>query len=137
MRSPRFAGTGAAVMRSRANVCSSASPLDTVLDAGKYHRSLGVIVGILAVDQRVGTGKPSGFGVAVLAVRRRGGLALSRDASDLGGLRRGVRPRDVRLADRDGATLADAWRLYGKEVRGIPSAAYRREEVGRRCGRPY
>ncbi len=105
------------------------SHLDTVLDAGKYDGPLGVIAGILAVDHLVGTGKPLGFGIDVLAFGDEEGSRFPATLATSAGCAGAFDPATLSLADRDGVTLADALRLYGKDVRAIPSAAYRREEA--------
>jgi allantoate deiminase len=105
------------------------SHLDTVLDAGKYDGPLGVIAGILAVDHIVRAGKPLGFGIDVLAFGDEEGSRFPATLATSAGCVGAFDTATLRLADRDGVTLAEALRRYGKDVDAIPAAAYRPEDV--------
>lgn len=105
------------------------SHIDTVIDAGKYDGPLGVVAGIVAAGHVARTRPDLKLGLEVLAFgdeegsRFRSTLTSSSacagtfDASALG------------FPDRDGITLADAIKAYGKNPADIPAAAYRKDEV--------
>jgi allantoate deiminase len=105
------------------------SHLDTVLDAGKYDGPLGVVAGILAVDHVVRAGKSLGFGIDVLAFGDEEGSRFPATLATSAGCAGAFDSETLRLADRNGVTLADALRLYGKDVGAIPAAAYRPAET--------
>jgi allantoate deiminase len=105
------------------------SHIDTVIDAGKYDGPLGVVAGIIAAGHVARANPGLRVGLDVLAFgdeegsRFRSTLTSSSacagvfDASALG------------FPDRDGMTLADAIKGYGKDPAGIPAAAYRTGDV--------
>jgi allantoate deiminase len=105
------------------------SHLDTVLDAGKYDGPLGVIAGILAVDHVARSGKALGFGIDVLAFGDEEGSRFPATLATSAGCVGAFDTATLRLADRDGVTLAEALRRYGKDVDAIPAAAYRPQDV--------
>jgi allantoate deiminase len=105
------------------------SHLDTVLDAGKYDGPLGVIAGILAVDHVVRSGKALGFGIDVLAFGDEEGSRFPATLATSAGCAGAFDTETLRLADRDGVTLAEALRRYGKDLDAIPAAAYRPQDV--------
>jgi allantoate deiminase len=105
------------------------SHIDTVIDAGKYDGPFGVIAGILAAEQVARSGRRLPFGIDVLAFGDEEGsrfpATLSSSLACAGIFRTGT----LQLADRNGVTLADAIKAYGKSVSDIPAAAYRRGEA--------
>src|ERR1051325_6149096 len=105
------------------------SHIDTVIDAGKYDGNFGVIAGILAAQHFVRAGKRLPFGIDVLAFGDEEGVrfpvTLSSSAAGAGIFR----TDNLKLTDRDGITLADAIKGYGKMPADIPSAAYRHDEA--------
>ncbi len=114
------------------------SHIDTVIDAGKYDGPLGVVAGILAVRASRRARRRLAVRHRRAGLRRRGGLALSHDA--------GVAPRPApacstarrsRFPDRNGMTLGDAIKAYGKNAADIPQAAYDRGECRRLCRGAY
>src|SRR5436305_4231701 len=103
------------------------SHIDTVIDAGKYDGPFGVIAGILAAKHFRGKQLP--FDIDVLAFGDEEGsrfpVTLASSSACAGVFRDGT----LALADRDGITLRDAIKAYGKDPAGITAAAYRREEA--------
>lgn len=100
------------------------SHIDTVIDAGKYDGPLGVVSGILAVQELSTRGVELPFGIDVLAFGDEEG---SRFRTTLAGSSAcaGVFDRaSLALPDRDGITLGDALKAYGKNLDDISSAAY-------------
>jgi allantoate deiminase len=105
------------------------SHLDTVIDAGKYDGPLGVVAGILAVDHFVKTKRTLPFGIDVLAFGDEEGsrfsATLASSSACAGVFDRGT----LALADRQGITIADALKAYGKNPAEIPAAAYKAGEA--------
>jgi allantoate deiminase len=100
------------------------SHIDTVIDAGRYDGPLGVVAGILAVRQLASRDVDLPFGIDVLAFGDEEG---SRFRTTLAGSSAcaGVFDRSsLAFPDRNGISLGDAIRAYGKSVDDIPSAAY-------------
>ncbi|HWV52170.1 allantoate amidohydrolase [Pseudorhodoplanes sp.] len=105
------------------------SHIDTVIDAGKYDGPLGVVSGILAVRELVARGIELPFGIDVLAFGDEEG---SRFRTTLAGSSAcaGVFDRSsLAFPDRNGISLADAIKAYGKNIDDIPAAAYDPENV--------
>jgi allantoate deiminase len=100
------------------------SHIDTVIDAGKYDGPLGVVAGILAVRELAARNVSLPFGIDVLAFGDEEG---SRFRTTLAGSSAcaGVFDRaSLAFPDRNGITLADAIKAYGKSIDDIPAAAY-------------
>lgn len=100
------------------------SHVDTVIDAGKYDGPLGVVAGILAVRELEARNVRLPFGIDVLAFGDEEG---SRFRTTLAGSSAcaGVFDRtSLGFPDRNGITLADAIKAYGKGVEDISAAAY-------------
>jgi allantoate deiminase len=105
------------------------SHLDTVIDAGRYDGPLGVVAGILAVRELVARDADLPFGIDVLAFGDEEG---SRFRTTLAGssASAGVFDRtSLAFPDRNGISLGDAIKAYGKSVDDIPAAAYDPAEV--------
>ena len=100
------------------------SHIDTVIDAGKYDGPLGVVVGILAVRELAARSIELPFGIDVLAFGDEEG---SRFRTTLAGSSAcaGVFDRaSLAFPDRNGVTLGDAIKAYGKNIEDIEAAAY-------------
>jgi allantoate deiminase len=100
------------------------SHIDTVIDAGKYDGPLGVVTGILAVQELAARGADLPFGIDVLAFGDEEG---SRFRTTLAGSSAcaGVFDRaSLAFPDRNGITLGDALKAYGKNLDEIGAAAY-------------
>lgn len=105
------------------------SHIDTVIDAGKYDGPLGVVTGILAVQELNAQGTDLPFGIDVLAFGDEEG---SRFRTTLAGSSAcaGVFDRaSLTFPDRNGITLGDALKAYGKSLDDIAAAAYNPQEV--------
>jgi allantoate deiminase len=98
------------------------SHIDTVIDAGMYDGPFGVIAGILAADHFRGKNLP--FGIDVLAFGDEEGSRFPATLSSSAACAGIFKPENLQLADRNGVTLADALRAYGKSPDDIPAAAY-------------
>ena len=105
------------------------SHIDTVIDAGKYDGPFGVIAGILAADHFIRAGKRLPFGIDVLAFGDEEGSRFPATLSSSAACAGLPRTEMLKLADRNGVTLADAIMAYGKSPDDIPRAAYKRDEA--------
>ena len=100
------------------------SHIDTVIDAGRYDGPLGVVAGILAVRELSARNVALPFGIDVLAFGDEEG---SRFRTTLAGSSAcaGVFDRSsLAFPDRNGVSLGDAIKAYGKNVDDIVAAAY-------------
>src|SRR4051812_44206746 len=103
------------------------SHIDTVIDAGKYDGPFGVIAGILAAEHF--RDKQLQFGIDVLAFGDEEGSRFPVTLASSSACAGVFREATLALADRDGLTLHDAIKAYGKDPAAIAAAAYRREEA--------
>jgi len=105
------------------------SHIDTVIDAGKYDGPFGVIAGILAAEHFVRAGRQLPFGIDVLAFGDEEGSRFPATLASSSACAGIFRSENLQLVDRDGMTLADAIKAYGKAPDDIPAAAYQRSEA--------
>jgi allantoate deiminase len=105
------------------------SHIDTVVDAGKYDGTLGVIAGILAAEHFARAKANLPFGLDVLAFGDEEGSRFPATLTSSSACA-GVFERDALAStDRAGVTLEQALRSYGKDPSGISAAAYSRSEA--------
>lgn len=102
------------------------SHLDSVVDGGNYDGPLGVIAGILAAAHFAG--KPP-VPIDVLAFGDEEGSRFPSTLSSSAACAGAFEPEMLALADRQGVSLAEALKAYGKNPADIPQAAYRRGEA--------
>jgi len=105
------------------------SHIDTVIDAGKYDGPFGVIASILAAEHfdRAGTRLPLGIDVLAFGDEEGSRFPVTLSSSKACA---GIFPTEnLQLADRDGMTLAEALKAYGKSPDDIPRAAYKPGEA--------
>jgi allantoate deiminase len=103
------------------------SHIDTVIDAGKYDGPFGVIAGILAAEHFRAKSLP--FGIDVLAFGDEEGSRFPATLSSSSACAGIFRTEILQLADRNGVSLGDAIKAYGKSPADIPAAAYSRDEA--------
>ena len=103
------------------------SHIDTVIDAGKYDGPFGVVAGILAAEYFRAKQLP--FGIDVLAFGDEEGSRFPATLTSSSACAGIFKPKMLSLADRNGVTLADAIKAYGKSPADIPTAAYRDGEA--------
>ena len=103
------------------------SHIDTVINAGMYDGPFGVIAGILAAEHFRAKALP--FGIDVLAFGDEEGSRFPATLSSSSACAGIFRSENLQLADRNGVTLADAIRAYGKSPDDIAAAAYGRDEA--------
>jgi len=105
------------------------SHIDTVIDAGKYDGPLGVVAGILAVKHLAATERILPFGIDVLAFGDEEGSRFRSTLTSSSACAGVFEESALAATDRNGITLADALKAYGKNPAEIGNAAYRRAEV--------
>jgi allantoate deiminase len=105
------------------------SHIDTVIDAGRYDGALGVVAGILAAEYFARTGQKLPFAIDVLAFGDEEGSRFPATLASSSACAGAFDAATLALADRDGITLAEALKGYGKNPADIAAAAYRPEEV--------
>jgi allantoate deiminase len=100
------------------------SHIDTVIDAGKYDGPLGVVAGILAVRELNARQPDLPFGIDVLAFGDEEGSRFRTTLAGSSACAGAFDRSSLGFPDRNGITLADAIKAYGKNVDDIPTAAY-------------
>jgi allantoate deiminase len=105
------------------------SHIDTVIDAGKYDGPLGVIAGILAAAHFSQSMQRLPFGIDILAFGDEEGSRFPATLASSSACAGAFDAATLALADRDGITLAEALKAYGKNPADFAAAAYRPEEV--------
>jgi allantoate deiminase len=114
--------------RSAAPTLIVGSHLDTVRDAGRYDGTLGVLVGLAAVEQLHRSGRHLPFAIDVIAFSDEEGL---RYPSFLGSRVMSGRfdPVMLQVPDADGIVLADAIRAFGGDPELITQHARQSQDV--------
>ena len=105
------------------------SHIDTVIDAGRFDGTFGVVAGILAAQHIARSGKPLPFSIDVLAFGDEEGSRFSTTLSSsaaVAGIFDAARCAQIGVDD---ITLGDAVRAYGKNPDEIAAAAYLQREV--------
>lgn len=100
------------------------SHIDTVIDAGAYDGTFGVIAGILATREIIRKHGAMPFGIDVLAFGDEEGSRFVTTLLGSEAVAGHFDPAALQIESSDGIKLADALRLYGKDPDAIPSAAY-------------
>jgi allantoate deiminase len=100
------------------------SHIDTVIDAGKYDGPLGVVTGILAVQELAARGSDLPFGIDVLAFGDEEGSRFRTTLAGSSACAGAFDRASLAFPDRNGVTLGDAIKAYGKNTDDIDKAAY-------------
>jgi allantoate deiminase len=100
------------------------SHIDTVVDAGRYDGTLGVVAGILAVQDLTARGVRLPFGLDLLAFGDEEGVRFPTTLLSSSAVAGGFRAASLSASDADGVTVADALAGFGCDPAGAPSAAY-------------
>lgn len=100
------------------------SHIDTVIDAGRYDGPLGVVSGILAVDYLIRGKTPLPFAIDVLAFGDEEGSRFPSTLASSSACVGAFEEETLALGDRDGITLAQALKAYGKDPAKIAAARY-------------
>lgn len=105
------------------------SHIDSVVDAGRYDGTLGVVAGILAVQELAARGVRLPFGLDVLAFGDEEGVRFPTTLASSSAIAGTFDPAALGSADADGVTLRDALVDFGCDPERIPDAAYARDDV--------
>lgn len=105
------------------------SHIDTVVNAGRYDGMLGVVAGILAVEEIKARGIQLPFDVDVLAFGDEEGVRFPTTLVSSSAVAGCLVPSDLDARDADGVVLRDALIAFGGDPETITSAAYAREET--------
>src|SRR5438477_5265309 len=99
------------------------SHIETVIDAGRYDGTLGVVAAVLAYDTLARAGAKPAFGVELIAFGDEEASRFPTTLSTSAALAGHFDPKTLQLKDPAGVTYAEALRAYGKNPDDIASAA--------------
>src|SRR5665213_774899 len=105
------------------------SHIDTVVDAGKYDGNLGVVVGIVAIEEMRTRGIALPFAVEVLAFGDEEGVRYPKtliSSSTVAGI---VEPNILELTDKQGMTLRHALAEFGGDPEHLYTEGYGRADT--------
>jgi len=105
------------------------SHLDTVIDAGRYDGTLGVISALLAVEAVRRSALPLPFGIDVLAFGEEEGSRFPTTLAGSSAAAGVLDPEQLERRDPQGVSFSEALRLFGKDPGRIAEAAYRPGEL--------
>ncbi|TPQ51914.1 allantoate amidohydrolase [Prosthecomicrobium hirschii] len=98
------------------------SHIDTVIDAGKYDGNLGVVAGLMVVEELRARGIALPFGLEVLAFGDEEGVRFPSSLSSSAAVSGTYRGEWLDTADRNGVKLRDALRAHGGDPARIREA---------------
>jgi allantoate deiminase len=105
------------------------SHIDTVVDAGRYDGTLGVVAGILAVQELAARGVKLPFGLDILAFGDEEGVRFPTTLASSSAVAGTLPPSALAAADADGVTVRDALVAFGLDPDRVADAAYARDDV--------
>ncbi|MBS1168183.1 MAG: amaB 1 [Proteobacteria bacterium] len=105
------------------------SHIDTVVNAGRYDGMLGVVTGILAIEEIRARNIQLPFGIDVLAFGDEEGVRFPTTLVSSSAVAGCLVPSDLDACDADGVALRDALVAFGGDPDAVPSATYARDEV--------
>lgn len=105
------------------------SHIDTVVNAGRYDGMLGVVAGILAIEEIRARGISLPFGVDVLAFGDEEGVRFPSTLASSSAVAGCLVSSDLDSRDADGIALRDALVEFGGDPENAASAAYARDEA--------
>ncbi len=105
------------------------SHIDTVVNAGRYDGMLGVVAGILAVEEIKARGIELPFGVDVLAFGDEEGVRFPTTLVSSSAVAGCLVSSDLDARDADGVALRDALIAFGGDPEAAAAAAYARDEA--------
>lgn len=105
------------------------SHIDTVVDAGRYDGMLGVVAGILAVEEIRSRGIDLPFGVDVLAFGDEEGVRFPTTLVSSSAMAGCLVPSDLDARDAQGVSLREALLAFGGDPQAVGSAAYALDEA--------
>ncbi|SHF91314.1 allantoate deiminase [Kaistia soli DSM 19436] len=119
----------AATGRNSNKVLLIGSHIDTVIDAGRFDGNLGVIVGILAVEQLRARGIALPFGLEVLAFGDEEGVRFPVTLTSSAVAAGVFDTKALDVADEKGVTLREALIAFGGDPERLRQEAYQRPAV--------
>ena len=99
------------------------SHIDTVIDAGRFDGSLGVVAAIIAVATLARRGVTLPFAIEILAFGDEENVRFPTSLSSTQAIAGGYDPRWLDVVDGDGVTLAQALRDFGGDPEAIAGLA--------------
>jgi allantoate deiminase len=105
------------------------SHIDTVVDAGRFDGPLGVVAGILAVQELARRGIVLPFGLDVLAFGDEEGVRFPTTLVSSSAVAGTLPASALDLADSDGVTVREALVRFGCDPDAVPAAAYSKGDV--------
>lgn len=105
------------------------SHIDTVVDAGRYDGTLGVVAAILAVEELRRRGIALPFALEVLAFGDEEGVRFPKTLIGSSTVAGALSDPMLDLADADGVTIRAALAAFGGDPDALAGEAYRREDV--------
>jgi allantoate deiminase len=105
------------------------SHIDTVVDAGRYDGSLGVVAALLAAGEITRSGEDLPFAIEVLAFGDEENVRFPTSLSSTQAIAGGYDPTWLTRCDADGTTLAEALRDFGGDPDAIAGLARDRDRA--------
>jgi allantoate deiminase len=105
------------------------SHIDSVVDAGRFDGPLGVVAGILAVEELRAQAVPLPFALEVLAFGDEEGVRFPKTLSSSSAIAGILEPGVLEVADAEGVTLKAALSAFGCDPAKLPTEAYDRGDV--------
>ncbi|MBI3702455.1 MAG: allantoate amidohydrolase [Rhizobiales bacterium] len=105
------------------------SHIDTVRDAGRYDGALGVIAGLVAVEELAKCGENLPFAIEVVAFGDEEGVRFPTTLTSSRALAGQFDPAVLDLCDADGVSLRNALTAFGCDPAAIATIARSREQV--------
>ena len=105
------------------------SHIDSVVDAGLYDGTLGVVSGILAVEELRRRGVALPFALEVLAFGDEEGVRFPKTLIGSSTVAGALRDPMLDLTDADGVTIRAALAAFGGDPDALEAEAYKREDV--------
>lgn len=105
------------------------SHIDTVVDAGRFDGTLGVIAGILAAEEIRDRGIALPFGLEVLAFGDEEGVRFPKTLIGSSTVAGALGDAQLELADARGVTIRDALLAFGGDPDSLADEAYQRGSV--------
>ncbi len=105
------------------------SHLDTVIDGGRYDGPLGVIAGIIALEELRARGIMLPFGAEVLAFGDEEGVRFPKTLFGSSTVAGTLEPSMLDLVDAEGGKIGDALLAFGGDPAALAAEAYRPPDV--------
>lgn len=105
------------------------SHIDTVVDAGRYDGNLGVIAGIMVVEEMHARGITLPFGLEILAFGDEEGVRFAKTLMSCSTIAGCLDEEFLETTDRNGITVRDALAKFGGDPDGLAKEAYRPDDV--------